>query len=126
MSAHTKKHPISAHSHGGTLYISHQHKTYAIPRAIANQYVVDEKKVKKSVTTIKALFENLEKQYTKAGVLLKGLRARENLSQIEFAKKIKITQANLSSMENGKRPIGKMIAKRIEKAFGANYRYFLE
>lgn len=99
MSEHTKKHPISAHSHSGTFYISHQHKTYAIPKAIANQYLVDEKKlrkqkkIKKPVTTIKTLFENLEKQYTKAGVLLKGLRARENLSQIEFAKKIKVTQA---------------------------------
>lgn len=132
MSAHTKKHLISAHSHSGTLYISHQHKTYAIPKTIANQYVLDEKKlkkqkkIKKPVTTIKTMFDNLENQYTKAGVLLKGLRARENLSQIEFAKKIKVTQANLSNMENGKRPIGKIIAKRIEKVFGTNYRYFLE
>jgi plasmid maintenance system antidote protein VapI len=29
-------------------------------------------------------------------------------------------------MENGRRPIGKTIAKRIEKVFGTNYRYFLE
>jgi transcriptional regulator with XRE-family HTH domain len=58
--------------------------------------------------------------------LLKGLRAREGLSQVEFAKKINITQANLSAMENGRRPIGKIVAKRIEKVFGTNYRYFLE
>jgi transcriptional regulator with XRE-family HTH domain len=67
-----------------------------------------------------------EKEYTKAGVLLRGLRLRENLSQVEFAKKIQITQANLSNMENGRRPIGKIIAKRIEKVFGTNYWYFLE
>lgn len=76
--------------------------------------------------TLISMFSNLEKQYTKAGVLLKGLRLRENLSQIEFAKKIKVTQANLSATENGKRSIGKIVAKRIEKIFGTNYRYFLE
>lgn len=132
MSEHTKKRLISAHSHSGILYVSHQHKTYAIPKTIANHYVIDEKKLRKKkklikpVATIKIMFKKLEKQYTKAGVLLRGLRARENLSQIEFAKKIKVTQSNLSYMENGKRPIGKIIAKRIEKVFGTNYRYFLE
>ncbi len=132
MSEHMKKHPIKAHAQGGTLIVSYHHKTYAIPQKIANQYLVEEKKIKKSKTAerkvenVTSLFANLEKQYTKAGVLLKGLRIRENLSQVEFAKKIKITQANLSNMENGKRPIGKIIAKRIEKVFGTNYRYFLE
>jgi hypothetical protein len=29
-------------------------------------------------------------------------------------------------MEKGIRPIGKIIAKRIQKAFGVDYRYFLE
>jgi len=43
-----------------------------------------------------------------------------------MAKKINITQADLSKMENGKRPIGKIIAKRIEKMFDVSYRYFLE
>lgn len=72
------------------------------------------------------VFTELDKKYTKAGALLQGVRARENLSQVEFAKKINVTQANLSKMENGRRPIGQCIAKRIEKAFGVNYRYFLE
>ena len=45
---------------------------------------------------------------------------------LEFAKKIKVTQSNLSKMENGKRPIGKMVAQRIAKEFDVNYRYFLE
>ena len=131
MLEHTKKHPIKAHSHGGTLIVTHHHKTYAIPKDIANQYIVPDKKIKKSKkipkpVTIKALFKKLDDKFTKAGALLKGLRLREGLSQIEFAKKIKVTQANLSNMENGRRPIGKIIAKRIEKVFGVNYRYFLE
>ncbi len=56
---------------------------------------------------------------------MRGLRARENLSQVEFAKRIKVPQANLSKMENGARPIGKVIAMRIAKAFDVNYKYFL-
>ncbi|MEO8963634.1 MAG: helix-turn-helix transcriptional regulator [Gammaproteobacteria bacterium] len=124
-----KKHPIKAHSRGEALVVTYSHKTYVIPKNIADQYVVEKEKTKKSTkspTTIKNLFEDLEKKFTKAGALLKGLRMRENLSQVEFAKKIDITQANLSTMENGRRSIGKTIAKRIEKVFGTNYRYFLE
>lgn len=127
MSAHTKKHPISAHSHGSMLYITHRHTTYAIPKKIADKYVVEEEKEKKQKKSpsIQAVFEKLDQKYTRAGALLKGLRLREGLSQVEFAKKIHVTQANLSNMENGRRPIGKIIAKRIEKVFKANYRYFL-
>lgn len=129
MSEHMKKHRISAHSHGSTLYITHRHATYAIPKSIVEKYVIEDekqKKSKKATVSIKSLFDKLDEKYTRAGALLKGLRLREDLSQVEFAKKINVTQANLSNMENGRRPIGKIIAKRIQKIFGTNYRYFLE
>ena len=58
--------------------------------------------------------------------LLKGLRARENLSQVEFARRINVTQANLSKMENGARPIGKTIAHRIAQTFDVDYDHFVE
>ena len=127
MSGHTKKHLISAHAHGSALQVTHYNKTYLIPKEIAEQYLVEDKKKKHTTSSlpIKKLFEKLDEKYTKPGALLKGLRLRENLSQVQFAKKINITQANLSSMENGRRPIGKAIAKRIEKVFGADYRYFV-
>lgn len=130
MSEHMKKHRISAHSHGATLYITHRHATYAIPKRIVEKYVIEDEKSrskpKKATVTIKSLFDKLDEKYTRAGALLKGLRLREGLSQVAFAKKINVTQANLSNMENGRRPIGKIIAKRIQKIFGTNYRYFLE
>ena len=127
-----KKHPIKAHAQGSSLIVSYHDKTYVIPKKIANQYLIEKAKKRKSKVVkskgknLKSLFADIESQYTKAGVLLKGLRLRENMSQIEFSKKIKVTQANLSNMENGKRPIGKIVAKRIQKVFGTNYRYFLE
>lgn len=128
MSEHTKKHPIRAHSNHSTVYITHRHATYAIPKKIVEKYAIDKmpKKQKKKSIPIKELLDQLDVKYTRAGALLKGLRLREGLSQVAFAKKIKVTQANLSNMENGRRPIGKIIAKRIQKIFGTNYRYFLE
>lgn len=36
-----------------------------------------------------------------------------------------ITQTNLSAMENGRRPIGKELAKRIAEKFQVDYRIFL-
>ena len=72
-----------------------------------------------------ALFTDINKKYSKQGALLRGLRYRENLYQKEFAIVIEVSQCDLSKMENGKRPIGKQIAKRIEKKFGANHKLFL-
>lgn len=129
MSEHMKKPPIKAQSHGCNLIVNHHSKTYVIPKVIAEQYVIEKKlskKVVKKAMTMHALFEEVDKQYTKAGALLKGVRYRENLTQVAFAKKIGVTQANLSNMENGRRPIGKIIAKRIGEKFKINYRYFLE
>jgi len=71
------------------------------------------------------LLNFLSRILSKSASFSKGLRLREGLSQVQFAKKINVNQANLSSMENGNRPIGKVIAKRIQRIFGTDYRYFL-
>jgi transcriptional regulator with XRE-family HTH domain len=71
------------------------------------------------------VFKSLTEKYTKAGALLRGIRVREGLNQTDFAKLIDTTQANLSSMEHGKRPIGKNKAKLIAEQFDVDYRYFL-
>lgn len=58
-------------------------------------------------------------------VALRGLRYREGLTQKAFGKKLGIEQTNISKMEQGKRPIGKTLAKRIAKVFKSDYRIFL-
>lgn len=78
-----------------------------------------------STVTADDSFKDLVGKYSKAGVLLRGLRVKEGLNQTEFAKLINTTQANLSSMENGSRLIGKNKAKLIAEKFGVDYRYFL-
>lgn len=64
-------------------------------------------------------------KYTEPGASLKGFRLRENLTQVELAKKLGITQGNLSAMERGRRPIGKTMALRLAKIFDTDYRIFL-
>ena len=127
MLVHTKAHPIRARSKANMICFIYEKKSYAIPKEVVEHYSISEHK-KFDDTTIPGnkIFAQLESKLTKAGALLKGLRTRESLSQVVFAKKIKTTQANLSKMENGCRSIGKIVAKRIEKVFGTNYRYFLE
>lgn len=124
MSALMKKHPTKpSNDKQVILRLVYQGHIYNIPKSVAEKYEEHSKTVDKMLP--EDLFANIEKQYTKAGVLLRGTRYREGLNQSEMAKRIQITQADLSKMENGKRPIGKVIAKRIEKEFGVNYRYFL-
>lgn len=109
------------------IHIVHKGNVYDIPVKIADQYKVDTS-VDAASDSILAddLFAELDQKYTKAGVLLQGLRNREGLSQVEFAKKISVTQSDLSKMELGKRPIGRTIAKRIAEVFNVNYRLFME
>lgn len=84
---------------------------------------IEEKEV--STRSIFDLFSDINTKHGEQGALLYGLRMRENLSQTAFAEKINITQPELSKMENGTRPIGKIIAKRLEKVFGTPYQLFL-
>lgn len=71
------------------------------------------------------VFKDLHAKYTKRGSALRGARLKEELSQIALAKKLGITQSDLSKMEHGKRPIGKKMAKRLSEILNIDYRVFL-
>lgn len=60
-----------------------------------------------------------------ASVALRGARNRENLTQRELARQLKISQTHISEMEHGKRPIGKDMAKRLAGILHVDYRVFL-
>ena len=124
----TKKRRTSSESDDSFLYVLDAGKLYAIPRSVAAAYEVEVKRALARPQGIDAsdVFDELTRERGKAASLLRGVRVRENLSQVEFAKLIDVTQANLSNMERGRRPIGKAIAKRIASAFDVDYRYFLE
>ena len=58
-------------------------------------------------------------------LFVKQKRKSVQLTQIELAEKLQVTQSDISQMENGTRAIGRVIAQRIEKLFDVDYRSFL-
>ena len=64
-------------------------------------------------------------QFSEAGVMLRGCRYKKNITQAQLAKELGISQHHISEMENGKRTIGKDMAKRLATFLGTNYRVFL-
>jgi DNA-binding XRE family transcriptional regulator len=61
----------------------------------------------------------------RAGVALRGYRAREGLTQRHLAEMTGIPQHHISEMENGKRTIGKERARKLATALKCDYRRFL-
>lgn len=131
MSAPTRKRPTSTEMID---CFTAQGSLFRIPSHIANKYLVASEKSKSTQLkfsldnesiAVSDFFKEMDKKYTEAGALLRGTRYREGLSQKEFAKRIEVTQSDLSKMETGKRSIGKVVAKRIAKEFSVDYRYFL-
>ena len=114
--------PMKKHHTDQIAEISWHGAHYAVPIEIMEHYKVQSNK---EYISVNELFGNLVQKSGESGTLLKGLRYREGLSQIEFAKQLKISQTNLSAMENGRRNIGKELAKRIADIFGLDYRIFL-
>ena len=115
MPAHMKKHLTKK-----TANVVWHGDHYQIPLSVIEKYRIDD-----DTLSIEEAFNDLTEPAGEPAILLKGLRAREGLTQTQFAEAIDITQANLSAMENGKRSIGKDIAKRVAKKFKVNYRLFL-
>jgi len=66
-----------------------------------------------------------EFQGNEAGTILAGYRHREGLSQMQLAEATGIPQRHISEMENGKRIIGVVRAKRLAEALQCDHRRFL-
>lgn len=69
--------------------------------------------------------ERIEK-YKKSGLVLRGMRHREDLSQKKLAEKSGVTQNEISNIENGKRTVGKKIAEKLAKVLNFDYRLLLD
>ena len=59
------------------------------------------------------------------GKALAGARYKEGLTQIQLSEMTGIPQRHISERENGKRSIGKKMAKRLGKALNIGYKAFL-
>lgn len=69
--------------------------------------------------------ERIEK-YKKSGLVLRGMRYREDMSQTELAKRSGVSQNEISKIENGKRPVGEKVAKRLAKVLHFDYLLLIE
>lgn len=58
-------------------------------------------------------------------VLFRGLRYKEELTQVEMGTLTGLSQTTISDIERGRRPIGKKLAKKIAEIFKTDYRLFL-
>ena len=72
------------------------------------------------LSTFEELFPNFH-----AGNALRGARTREGLTQARLGALVGVKPTHISAMENGKRPIGKEMAKRLGKALRIGYKVFL-
>ncbi|GJM06435.1 MAG: hypothetical protein DHS20C10_01690 [marine bacterium B5-7] len=120
MSAPMKKHHINA-----SAKIMWQGGHYSVPTHVLEKYLISPERKSSDYVDAEAVFSDLIEKYGEAGITLRGLRTREGLSQVKFAEIVGITQQNLSAMENGRRGVGKALAKRIAAKFDLDYRWLL-
>lgn len=80
--------------------------------------------LEESVPAEKVLPE-LTDETMRPATMLRGARYKAELTQKELAVELDIYQHHLSEMENGKRPIGKDMAKRLANVLKCDYRLFL-
>jgi plasmid maintenance system antidote protein VapI len=132
MSAHMKMRPIKAYE-----YIDVKVGT---PDGKKNHYHIPSSAKQKLDTFLKELenskdfessnpsiaWEELAKdriqKYKHAGLVLRGARHRENMSQVELAKQSSVHQNEISKIENGKRSVGKKVAQRLAKVLNFDYK----
>ena len=65
-------------------------------------------------------------KYGRAGIVLRGARYREGLSQKALAKRTGVSQENISKMENGQRVVGKKVAKKLAKVLRVDFELLTE
>ncbi len=120
--------PMKTRTTGGSTKI-----TLTVPECLATeitagiQRLMDraQKKYEESVDddrlyTIEEVFGEIT-----PGGCMRGLRAKEDLTQKQFAEKLGVKQHHISEMENNRRPISVQMAKKIQSIFGVGYKTFL-
>lgn len=83
------------------------------------------KKAKEKSVPWREVFKKDIKKYGEAALALSSSRHKKDMTQQELADKLGMSQHHISEMENGKRTIGKAMAKRFSEIFDVDYKVFL-
>ncbi len=109
-------------------------RLFRVPTKVANsvlQFIIpyeisvsEEKDDNEEFVSIDEAFKDYYAETSKPATLLRGYRARNELTQAELAKHLKTSQAAIAAMESGKRPISLTMAKKIAAFFNVDYKDF--
>lgn len=130
MSAHMREHHIDTQKFFCvTIKLSNSKKTYNIPLShqkdlekVLEKYLEDDD----TPVAWEVLAKDRIEKYKKSGLVLRGMRYREGLSQKQLAEASDITQNEISNIENGRRTVGKKVAEKLAKVLNFDYRMLLE
>src|SRR5262245_8205318 len=128
MSARTKMHPIEDYPCEVIVKMAGKKSlhSYLPAIALAKLEVFLAKLSESSSVDWKTVAKESIAKHKQAGMVLRGARFRENMSQKELAKRSGISQENISRIENGKRSVGEKVAKKLAKALKIDYMLLLE
>lgn len=101
---------------------------FRVSRALKKRIEESLRMVVDDIKPIGPLLEKIKKEDPVIGTPQGSLIAHmtgQAWTQKKLAQKTGISQADISKMTNGKRVIGPIVAKKLGKAFGVDYRKFL-
>ena len=107
-------------------------ESYHIPKAAIRKLSSFLKELETEITPWEkatpweVLAEDRIEKYKKSGLVLRGARYREGISQVKLAELTGVHQNEISKIENGKRGVGEKVAKRLAKALKVNYLLLLD
>lgn len=130
MSAHMKKHHTEEKNVQVIIIRSDVLKRFTVSQAEAGRLSDFLKTLRRTspqeeLVPAEEVFKDLHEKYGRVGSMVRGYRARDGFTQKELAKKLQIHQVHISQIENGKRTVGKALAKKLAKVFHSDYRLFL-
>ncbi len=102
--------------------------TFRVSRALKKKIKDSIRSAMEDVKPVGPLLQKLKKQDPLIGTARGSLMAHmtaKSWTQIDLAQKTGISQGDISKMLNGKRPMGLIVAKKLARAFGVDYRKFL-
>lgn len=129
MSAHMRERPTNTGKFFSVIINFHDSKkTYNIPLSHKKELEKVLEEYSEEVYTPIAwevLAKDRIEKYKKSGLVLRGMRYREGLSQKQLAEASGISQNEISNIENGKRTVGKKVAEKLAKVLNFDYRMLL-